>query len=46
MNVDKFLGPLVGEYKEDDHPLIVAYGKSPLVFGAENAVHYPNPPNP
>ena len=33
------------ENKEDDHPLIVADGKSPLIVGAENAVHYPNPPN-
>lgn len=45
-SVDKCLGPLEAETKEDDRPLIVADGKSPLVVGAENAVHYPNPPNP
>ena len=46
MSVDKCLGPLDAENKEDDCPLIVADGKSPLVVGEENAVHYPNPPNP
>ena len=46
MSIDKFLGPIEAENKEDDHPLIVAYGKSPLIVGAENVVHYPNPPNP
>ena len=46
MSIDKCLGPLEVENKEDDHPLIVADGKSPLVVGAENGVHYSNPPNP
>ena len=46
MSVDKCLGPLEAENKEDDRPLIVPDGKSPLIVGAENAVHYPNPPNP
>lgn len=45
-NVNKCLGPLEAETKDDDRPLIVADGTSPLVVGAENAVHYPNPPNP
>ena len=46
MSVDKCLEPLEAENKEDDHPLIVVYGKSPLIVGVENAMHYPNPPNP
>ena len=46
MSIDKFLGPLEAKNKEDDCPLIFANGKSPLVVGAENAVRYPNPPNP
>lgn len=44
--VNKCLGPLEAETKDDDRPLIVADGTSALVVGAENAVHYPNPPNP
>ena len=45
-SVYKCLGPLEVQNKEDDRPLIVADGKSPLVVGAENVMHYPNPPNP
>jgi len=45
-SVHKCLGPLEVENKEDDRPLIVVDGKSPLVVGAENVMHYPNPPNP
>lgn len=44
--VNKCFGPLEAETKDDDRPLIVADGTSALVVGAENAVHYPNPPNP
>ncbi|GLJ48702.1 hypothetical protein SUGI_1027160 [Cryptomeria japonica] len=43
--VDKCLGPLEAETK-DDRAIIVADGKSSLIVGADNAVHYPNPPNP
>jgi len=41
-SVHKCLGPLEVENKEDDRPLIVADGKSPLVVGAENVMHYPS----
>ena len=46
MSTDKSLGPLEAENKDDDCHLIVVDGKSPLIVGVVNAVHYPNPPNP
>ena len=42
MSTDKSLGPLEPENKDDDHHLIVVDGKSPLVVGAENVMHYPS----
>lgn len=44
-SIDDCLGPLDAKDKEDQD-LIIADANAPLVVTTEEAMHYPNPPNP